>query len=287
MQPGVSIVVLTHQFGVPTAATAEMVAFAHENGARVIEDAAAAFGARLNGRLVCTYGDAAVIGFENTKVISAGGGAVCLTDRDELAEKLRNMVWPLPPERSAVVWRRCLLHKLLTCPEWYRLVLTLWERGRARGTGDQGQPLRQMPLGYLSRISPISAALVLVQLPRLPENLQHRRFLAEAYSQVLATLPQISGSIASPQSEPSWTRYAVRVGDKVAFYRHMKQYGVDLAWSFDYTCSSAYDVSDQANCQAAAMQVIDLPLHAAVSRGDVGKVGHALRAWAARNRGCS
>ena len=62
-----------------------------EHGIRIVEDAAHAFPARLNGRMVGTLGDAAGFSFYANKTITTGEGGMLTTDDDAIARRARVM----------------------------------------------------------------------------------------------------------------------------------------------------------------------------------------------------
>lgn len=55
----------------------------------VVEDAAEAHGAEYKGKKVGSFGDVACFSFFGNKIITTGEGGMCLTDNEELAEKMR------------------------------------------------------------------------------------------------------------------------------------------------------------------------------------------------------
>lgn len=67
----------------------EVVEFAERHGLAVIEDAAQGFDVRYQGQHVGTWGDVGVISFFADKTITTGEGAVVLTQREDLHERLR------------------------------------------------------------------------------------------------------------------------------------------------------------------------------------------------------
>jgi dTDP-4-amino-4,6-dideoxygalactose transaminase len=81
--------VVVHLYGQP----ADMVAIgerARQHGLKVLEDCAQAHGARLDGQLVGTWGDAAAFSFYPTKNLGALGDAGALLTRDaSVAERAR------------------------------------------------------------------------------------------------------------------------------------------------------------------------------------------------------
>ena len=93
---GSSAIVAVHLYGQP-ADMAAICARARHHGLRVLEDCAQAHGARLNGQLVGTFGDAAAFSFYPTKNLGAFGdaGALLTTnwDFEETARLLRMYGW--------------------------------------------------------------------------------------------------------------------------------------------------------------------------------------------------
>ena len=86
--PRIRAVVVVHLYG-QTADLERIVPLCREHGAVLIEDCAQAHGARLNGNLVGTFGDAATFSFYPTKNLGAlgDGGAVAVGD-PEVARRI-------------------------------------------------------------------------------------------------------------------------------------------------------------------------------------------------------
>src|SRR5262249_39715757 len=77
-----------HLYGHP----ADMVALtrlARERGLKILEDAAPAVGARVNGRRVGGLGDAGVFSFQGAKVMTTGEGGMLVTDDEALFERVK------------------------------------------------------------------------------------------------------------------------------------------------------------------------------------------------------
>ncbi|HBI42568.1 MAG TPA: perosamine synthetase [Planctomycetales bacterium] len=87
----------------------ELTALAAAHGSAVIEDAAQAPGAMVQGRRAGAWGDIGVLSFGGSKLVSAGRGGTLLTGRADLYQRLRlilhragNLLYPLS-ELQAVV----------------------------------------------------------------------------------------------------------------------------------------------------------------------------------------
>ncbi len=87
--PRTRAVVPVHLYGQPAAMDAIM-AVARARGLAVVADAAQAVGARYAGQGVGAWGDAACLSFYPTKNLGAcGDGGMVLTNRDDVAERVR------------------------------------------------------------------------------------------------------------------------------------------------------------------------------------------------------
>jgi dTDP-4-amino-4,6-dideoxygalactose transaminase len=90
------------------------IARAHNLG--VIEDAAQSPGARIQGRTAGTWGDAGILSFGGSKLVTAGRGGAVLTARDDVAQRIKlytqrgNDAYPLSELQAAAV-----------IPQWERL----------------------------------------------------------------------------------------------------------------------------------------------------------------------
>src|SRR5690606_10195649 len=84
-------VLLVHLFGLPCDMTA-IAAVAEEHGALLIEDCAQAHGAAYNGRRVGTFGTAGTFSFYATKNLTTGEGGMVVTNSDDVAERVRQLV---------------------------------------------------------------------------------------------------------------------------------------------------------------------------------------------------
>jgi dTDP-4-amino-4,6-dideoxygalactose transaminase len=135
---------ITHLFGKACRMDA-IVAFAQQHGLRLIEDCAQSHGARWNGKMTGTFGDAGCFSFFPTKNLGAvGDGGAVVTDDDALAERLRHL----------------------------------------RNYGSKEQYVNRY-VGANSRLDEIQAAILRVKLQHLGALTSHKRGLAELYFALL------------------------------------------------------------------------------------------------------
>jgi dTDP-4-amino-4,6-dideoxygalactose transaminase len=136
----------------------EILAVAEKHGLPVIEDAAHCPGATLNGKALGAWGAVGCFSFFSNKNLSTGEGGMIVTDRPELADKIRLM-------RS---------HGMTT--------LT-YDRHKGHAyTYDV------VELGYNYRIDEIRSALGLEQLKKLPGNNARRGEWVALYRKELAEM---------------------------------------------------------------------------------------------------
>lgn len=134
-----------HLYGHPAEMQA-LMAFADDNDLKVIEDAAPAIGARVNGELAGSFGDISCFSFQGAKVLVTGEGGMLTTSDEEL-------------------YRRCL---------------KLGDHGRSLTV-----PLWNDELGYKYKMSNLQAALGLAQLERVDELVQQKRWINSIYAREL------------------------------------------------------------------------------------------------------
>src|SRR3972149_1627279 len=117
-----------------------ILAIAKEHDLTVIEDAAHAPGAELNGKKAGTWGEIGCFSFFSNKNLVTGEGGMIVTDRDDLAEQIRLL-------RS------------------HGMTSLTWDRHRGHA-----HSYDVVALGYNYRIDEIRSALGRVQLKKLEKN---------------------------------------------------------------------------------------------------------------------
>jgi dTDP-4-amino-4,6-dideoxygalactose transaminase len=123
--PKTKAIVVSHLHG-GVADMPEIVRIAGARGVAVIEDAAQVPGARIHGRVAGTWGDAGILSFGGSKLITAGRGGAVLTARADVAQRIKlhtqrgNDAYPLSELQAAAV-----------IPQWARLDAANAARRRA------------------------------------------------------------------------------------------------------------------------------------------------------------
>lgn len=147
---------------------------ARGRGLRLVEDAAHALGAEIDGRRLGAQGDAAVFSFYATKAITTGDGGLVTTADPELAREVELLAFH---GMDGDAWQR-----YTDRGRWY------YEIVRA---------------GWKLHLGDPAAALGLVQLRRADAFHRRRAEIAAAYNAAFAGLP----GVITPHEEP-WARHA-------------------------------------------------------------------------------
>jgi dTDP-4-amino-4,6-dideoxygalactose transaminase len=164
----------------------ELLALARSRGVAVVEDAAHAFGAAVEGRRLGTFGDATVFSFYATKCITTGDGGLITTADDGLAREL----------------------ELLS---FHGMDGNAWQR-----YGDRGRWYYEIVrLGWKLHLGDPAAALGLVQLRRADELHARRAALARDFTERLACLPGVTLPREAPWATHAWHLYLLRVDPEV------------------------------------------------------------------------
>jgi dTDP-4-amino-4,6-dideoxygalactose transaminase len=153
--PRTKAVVVLHYAGVPCA-MGEISEIAERHGLVIVEDAAHAPGASLDGRMCGTLGRVGCFSFFANKNLPLGEGGMIVTSDDDLAKQLRLL-------RS---------HGMTT--------LT-WDRHRGHASSYD-----VVLAGFNYRLDEVRAVLGLVQLRRLPEENAARGRILARYREALA-----------------------------------------------------------------------------------------------------
>ncbi|MBA2373391.1 MAG: DegT/DnrJ/EryC1/StrS family aminotransferase, partial [Chloroflexi bacterium] len=137
----------------------------------VIADASHSLGATLDGRSVGTLADLTVLSLHPAKIMTTAEGGAVLTDRDDLAERLRRFR------------NHGISSELAARRDWtYAMV----------------------ELGYNYRLTDVAAALGTAQIARLDAFLARRRALAARYLERLAGHPTVELPVVAPGVDPAW-----------------------------------------------------------------------------------
>ena len=170
-------IIVPHLFGNPADINA-IVGLARAKNIRVIDDAAQALGATIDGRPVGSFGDAGILSFGSEKVCFGLGGGVVVSGQNEVLNGSSKI--NLPPARVSPTLRTFL--STLAWRRWRRWTLPAQAWLSHAETTSPDSP----PSPYRKEILPnLNAAVALSLLQTLDENIAARRVRVRAYQELL------------------------------------------------------------------------------------------------------
>ena len=166
-----------HMFGHPVDMP-RVMQIARKYRLKVIEDAAEAHGAEVDGRRVGGIADLATFSFYANKIITTGEGGMVLTSDTAIAARLRS------------------LRNLCFRPE---------------------RRFYHTEIGHNYRMTNVQAAIGLAQLERIDDHLERKRWMAARYNERLGDFPQVRLPIEKPGYRTVYWMYALVLSDDVPF----------------------------------------------------------------------
>jgi dTDP-4-amino-4,6-dideoxygalactose transaminase len=259
LTPRTRAVLPVHLYG-QVAPMGEIKAFAQKHGLKVLEDAAQAIGARfctpgckhpLGHECDCshpkagTIGDAGAFSLYPTKNLGAyGDGGFIATSIEQVAEEARLLA--------------------------------------AHGSKVRYHHVRRA--GYTSRLDALQAAILRVKLPHLEAWNARRRQIAARYTQAL------KGSVQTPCEMPYalhiYHQYTVRHPQRNRLADHLKNLGIGSSVHYPVPAhlQPAYrDLAPEGSlpaAEAAAREVLSLPMHPFLEEAQVEAVIRAVQSYA-------
>ena len=170
-------IIVPHLFGNP-AEIGAIVELAREKNIRVIDDAAQALGATIDGSLVGSFGDVGILSFGAEKVCFGLGGGAVVSQRRGFLDNHAGLDLPLP--RLVPTLRKCLL--TLFWRRWRGWTLPIYE---LMFSDDARDPEAIFSSYQKERLANLNAAVALSLAESLHENIEARRARVHAYRELL------------------------------------------------------------------------------------------------------
>jgi len=171
---GTKAIMPVHLYGHPCDMDAIMK-IAKNHNLHVIEDCAEAHGAEYKGRKVGTFGDIACFSFYGNKIITTGEGGMCLTNDEDLAQKMR-----LLRDHGMNVEKKY----------WHEVV------------------------GFNYRMTNLQAALGVAQLEKIENFIERKRKNAKIYDSFLKNVQGIVLHSEMPWAKNVYWLYSILIEDE-------------------------------------------------------------------------
>jgi dTDP-4-amino-4,6-dideoxygalactose transaminase len=233
------VILPVHLYGHP-ADMRPILDIAGRHGIPVLEDAAQAHGAQLDGRRAGSLGHAACFSFYPGKNLGAYGDAGMVVSNDvDFIAKVRQIA----------------------------------NHGGGKGKYDN------LVLGTNSRLDTLQAAILRVKLPHADRWNRERRERAAAYAEAFAAVPEVVTPSERAGAISAWHLYTIRVSDRDGLQSHLKAQGISTAIHYPRPihlqpamAAGGGQVGDLPVSEKHAQEVISLPLYPELPLSTVSRI---------------
>jgi len=240
--PKTKAIIPVHLFGQP-ADMEPILEIAKKHNLKVVEDAAQAHGARLNGRRVGTFGDIACFSFYPGKNLGAyGDGGAVVTNNEEIATQVEKIA----------------------------------DHGSLKKYIHEEE-------GVNSRLDSIQAAVLDVKLKYLDQWNESRRKNAYIYNELLKTADGIITPVELENCQPVYHLYVIQVNDRDGLQQKLSAAGIASGIHYPYPLhlTPAYQYlglkrGDFPEAELCAERFLSLPMYAELTESMIQTVFDAV-----------
>lgn len=279
-------VMIQHTFGWP-AKIEEILKIVKRHNLFLIEDCAHSLGAKYEGRLCGTFGDAAFFSFGRDKIISSVFGGMAVTNNDNLAEKMERFKEKLDYPSGFWVFQQLLHPILVNClilpayrfPNFGKLLLVFFQKIKALSKAVHWQEKKgKMPKYFPKRLPNSLAVLALNQFKKLDKFNSHRRRIAKFYEEKLKETKFI---LPFSGKEAVFMRYPILVedSDKILKEARKKKILLNDGWRKSPIVPPDTDIETMkyvpGSCKKAervAKTILNLPTHVNISEKEAQRI---------------
>jgi UDP-2-acetamido-2-deoxy-ribo-hexuluronate aminotransferase len=214
-----------------------LLRIAGEYGIFVVDDGAQSFGAERNGRRSCGWPHVGTTSFFPSKPLGCyGDGGMVFTSDDAVADRIRGL-------RNHGQWER----------------------------------YRHRVIGINARLDDLQAAVLLAKFDRFPEEAAARASLGRRYSERLGDVVEVPA--VAPGNTHVFAQYTIRTRRRDELVAHLEENGIPTAVHYPVPLhlqeafrELGYGEGDFSHAEAAAREVLSLPMSAFLSESDQDEV---------------
>lgn len=263
-----SIVLATHQYGLPCNIK-EIKAKCEEVGAILIEDCATSMGTMVDGKLTGTFGDYALVSFNQSKTLTVppfggiliGKNSDMLMNIEQTAEwcdadwkfKLKGLVKGL----AFVLSKNSFIYKFI---HW----ATIERKGKLQRT-EHEEVAKEKTDFYKYRFTEWQASILLTQLRKMSKIFEKRKQVYAFYNEHIVN-PLLIKPVFN--RDAVCTRYAVLATSRKIFYKKCIAKGIDMDFSHcNIGCPLGFEQEHK-----IAHSILNLPFYYDLSEKEMNKV---------------
>jgi len=215
-------------------------------GVSLIEDVAHGCGGKYDGKMLGSLGDFGCFSFHSVKNLSCGDGGMLVSNNEEALERARRLRW-------------CGIDKNTS----------------QRNTSSYSWDYSVEEVGFKYHMNDISAAIARVQLSKLDEMNEKRRFIAEVYDNAFEGVNWITPLRILPKAQSSWHNYAIFVKERDDLLKWLAEAGISSGVHYrpntDYSMYSSQR-KDVPVANRAWKKVLLLPIFPDLTEEEQGSV---------------
>lgn len=188
----VRYIVIVH-YGGQSAKMDEIVRICEKNNIKLLEDAAHAFPAKFNGKMIGSFGDVTCFSFYANKTITSGEGGMLVTDDEQIYKRVKTM----------------RLHGINR---------DIWDRFTAKVPSWEYDVVEA---GYKYNMPDVNAAIGLGQLEQAELFRKERQRVAEYYYDNLSDIDNIDLPVTYvPYEDHAWHLFPIVINEKSSITRN-------------------------------------------------------------------
>jgi len=270
-------VMATHFYGL-ACDIERIAAICKSRGVPLIEDAAQAFGVRVNGRHVGTFGHAGIYSFGMYKNVNSFFGGMIVTDNLDVRNRIVKEISALPYQPLTSYLKKvaeALVTDVVTLPLVFRLgFFWLLRFAFLKDVGAINNRMKididpklkaEMPDDYLCRMTPLQARMILSQLDRVDRDTRRRIEAAKIYHRGLSDIAElILPPMRTDMSHMYWY-YPIQFAKRRDLVAYAMQHLRDITESYHRNCADlpcfAPWYRDCPRARATADSLIYLPTY--------------------------
>ncbi len=244
----------------------------------LVEDAAQAFGTKVDGQSVGTFGDAGAFSFGMYKNLNSFFGGMLVTRHAWLDQKIRARTEHMPPQEMGYFLRKVtsgVATDAATYPPLFSAITFPIFRFALRHdigflnsqVSVDASPTSKdvLPESYLRRMRPLQARLSLSKIDGVDADISARLERAKKYSNGLSGIAEIGLPPLPGDRSHTYSYYPIRVPDRDKLVRHLMEQGRDVAKQHlkncaDLDCFASF-YRDCPVSRATAEEVVLLPTY--------------------------
>ena len=297
MSPKVKAIIIQHTLG-KIANVKEIVDFAQSKGIVTIEDCALSLGSRINGKLIGSFADAAILSMELSKTLSIGWGGILVvnkTEIDGLVKKNYNLLNEKGRASASKDLWQTVISAISYHPSLYHILgkyvlFAGFTSKLFRKSTPANEFLGLIADDFILKMSGIQASIALLQW----KDAQHTIFLTNKNATHLRKL--LYGLNIEMPGIPGLSEYGV--SPRISFYTndrsvavdYFMEHGIELGQWFDGPLSPVpknplfnYLPGQYPLAEAVAMKIVNLPCHSRITGRDLDHMENILKNFILEN----